>query len=453
MATPDVTGTLSLGGAEIPPDALAGLEIVAGEVGDGSVAYCGDGTEVAGTRWVPINPTTGVYTFPDVRPNTPADEITPGDDPIVTPAGTRYRLVLSVAGHQIAGRYLNVTEAAGPLQVADLLVAPPDDLTGTRLDDLYDVNVTGATLGQVLARTSGGWGAVSPGGVNDGDKGDIVVSSGVWSIDTGAVTTAKIGDDQVTAAKIAADAVGTSEIAANAVGASELADSAVDTGAIVDGAVTAAKVAADVATQAELDAHTASTTAHNIPAQVQAAIDAVIAAAPAALNTLDELAAALNDDPSFAASVTSALAAKAPTDSPTFTGTVTLPIGLTGVLRVDAGVVSIDSDVTDIVAAASETAAGKVELATTAEATTGTDTVRAVTPAGVKAVKDAHVSATDPHGDRAYTDAAVAAVTTWALVVHDDDPNVARPSVDIVRWVGSVAPNNWQDGDDWRQTV
>jgi hypothetical protein len=41
------------------------------------------------------------------------------------------------------------------------------------------------------------------------------------------------------------------------------------------------------------------------------------------------------------------------------------------------------------VGAASETAAGVVELATTAEATTGTDTVRAVTAAGVKAVADA----------------------------------------------------------------
>ena len=47
-------------------------------------------------------------------------------------------------------------------------------------------------------------------------------------------------------------------------------------------------------------------------------------------------------------------------------------------LRADTGVVSVDSDVTDIVAAASLTAAGKVELATTAEIDTGTDTTRAI---------------------------------------------------------------------------
>ena len=44
------------------------------------------------------------------------------------------------------------------------------------------------------------------------------------------------------------------------------------------------------------------------------------------------------------------------------------------------------------VSAASDTAAGVVELATTAEATTGTDTARAVTAAGVKAVADLKLS-------------------------------------------------------------
>ena len=44
---------------------------------------------------------------------------------------------------------------------------------------------------------------------------------------------------------------------------------------------------------------------------------------------------------------------------------------------------------TAIVDAASDTAAGKVELATTAEADTGTDTARAVTPAGLKSHVDA----------------------------------------------------------------
>lgn len=57
--------------------------------------------------------------------------------------------------------------------------------------------------------------------------------------------------------------------------------------------------------------------------------------------------------------------------------------GLTGVIRSDSGVASVDSDVTDIVAAASDTTAGKIEIATIAETTTGTDTARAVSPDGL----------------------------------------------------------------------
>lgn len=54
-------------------------------------------------------------------------------------------------------------------------------------------------------------------------------------------------------------------------------------------------------------------------------VNALIAGAPGALNTLDELAAALNDDASFATTVTNSLALKSTINSPTFTGTVVLP--------------------------------------------------------------------------------------------------------------------------------
>lgn len=57
-------------------------------------------------------------------------------------------------------------------------------------------------------------------------------------------------------------------------------------------------------------------------------------------------------------------------------------------LRVAQAIVALAS-----IAAASETVAGKVELATVAETITGTDTVRATHPAGVKAAIDAAVAA------------------------------------------------------------
>jgi hypothetical protein len=58
---------------------------------------------------------------------------------------------------------------------------------------------------------------------------------------------------------------------------------------------------------------------------VQAAVAALVGSAPAALDTLAELASALNADANFAATVTSQLAARASLASPAFTGTPTAP--------------------------------------------------------------------------------------------------------------------------------
>jgi hypothetical protein len=55
------------------------------------------------------------------------------------------------------------------------------------------------------------------------------------------------------------------------------------------------------------------------------AVSEVIGSAPAALNTLNELASALANDSSYATTINNALSLKAPIDSPTFTGEVTLP--------------------------------------------------------------------------------------------------------------------------------
>ena len=55
---------------------------------------------------------------------------------------------------------------------------------------------------------------------------------------------------------------------------------------------------------------------------VQTAISNLVDSSPNTLNTLNELAAALGDDADFSTTITTALAAKAPLASPTFTGTV-----------------------------------------------------------------------------------------------------------------------------------
>lgn len=72
------------------------------------------------------------------------------------------------------------------------------------------------------------------------------------------------------------------------------------------------------------------------PADVTAAVSGLVNSAPAALDTLNELAAALGNDANFASTVTTALAAKAPLASPTFTGTVSgVTKGMVGLGNVD----------------------------------------------------------------------------------------------------------------------
>lgn len=72
----------------------------------------------------------------------------------------------------------------------------------------------------------------------------------------------------------------------------------------------------------------------------KAYVDAIVDAAPGTLDTLNELAAALGDDPNFATTMTNQLALKAPLASPTFTGTVSgitaAMVGLGNVPNVDA---------------------------------------------------------------------------------------------------------------------
>jgi hypothetical protein len=88
------------------------------------------------------------------------------------------------------------------------------------------------------------------------------------------------------------------------------------------------------------------------PAQVTAAVAAVVDAAPGTLDTLNELAAALGDDANFASTVTNALAAKAPLASPTFTGTVS------GITKAMVGLGNVDNtaDAAKPVSTATQTA-------------------------------------------------------------------------------------------------
>ena len=73
-------------------------------------------------------------------------------------------------------------------------------------------------------------------------------------------------------------------------------------------------------------AQTVNNTQVATTAFVKAAISGLVGSSPEALDTLNELAAALGNDPNFATTVMNAIALKAPLDSPSLTGTPTAPM-------------------------------------------------------------------------------------------------------------------------------
>ena len=122
-------------------------------------------------------------------------------------------------------------------------------------------------------------------------------------------------------------------------------------------------------------------------AYVQTEIGDLIGGAPGALDTLNEIAAAINDDANYAATITSALAGKSPIAGSSSIVTVgTIGTGVWQGSEISTAYIANTSGTnTGDEVAASTTAAGIVERATNSEANAGTDTTRYVTPAHLAA--------------------------------------------------------------------
>lgn len=86
---------------------------------------------------------------------------------------------------------------------------------------------------------------------------------------------------------------------------------------------------------------------------VRTEIANLLNSAPGTLDTLDELAAALGDDPNFAATTAASIALKAPINSPTFTGTVA------GITKAMVGLGNVDNTSNATERAATATLANK----------------------------------------------------------------------------------------------
>jgi hypothetical protein len=149
------------------------------------------------------------------------------------------------------------------------------------------------------------------------------------AISTGKLVVQGLAEADATSKANAAQAAA---IATAATDATTKANSAITTATATASAdaTTKADAAKAFATAADTTLRTAITTdiatakSEAITAATDA-VNAVIASAPAALDTLDELAAALGDDANYAATITTALSAKAPLASPALTGNPTAP--------------------------------------------------------------------------------------------------------------------------------
>lgn len=141
------------------------------------------------------------------------------------------------------------------------------------------------------------------------------------ALGSGAVVEAKIGAGAVTSAKIGADAVDGSKIADNAIGNEHLSTGCVDSDELAADSVTAAKIkiaygdslrfvnasSVEVGLSIDSDGDLVGPASTKMATQsyVTTAVANLIDSAPAALDTLNELSAALGDNPNFSTTITS----------------------------------------------------------------------------------------------------------------------------------------------------
>jgi len=126
-------------------------------------------------------------------------------------------------------------------------------------------------------------------------------------------------------------------------------DANVLTAAIADNAVTGDKVADDVALAGNPTTTTQSagnnTTRLATTAFVSTAVSNLVASAPSALDTLNELAAAMGDDANFSTTVTNSIAAKLPLAGGTMTGNIIIDSAASAGLTLDRASTSAGSTV------------------------------------------------------------------------------------------------------------
>ena len=171
---------------------------------------------------------------------------------------------------------------------------------------------------------------------------------------------------------------------------------------------------------------------------VQAALTALINGAPATLDTLKEIAAAINNDPKFSTTINNALAQKAPLSSPALTGTPTAP---TAAQSVNNTQIATTAFVKSAIAAMVGSAPAALDTLNELAAALGNDPNFATTMLNALAGKQpldntlTHLSGKDVAGLLAYLGLGEGAP---AIGVPFFWPSAAMPNSVIDSWSGMV---------------
>ena len=279
-------------------------------------------------------------------------------------------------------------------------------------------NVTGDVTGTVSS-------------LSNHDTADLAENaSNKYFTDARAITATAASYDVIGAAAAAqaaaeATASGDATSKANAAQAAAISTASGDATSKANAAQAAAEATAAAALSSAI-----STEVSNRNTAIGTAVDNLVEGAPALLNTLNELAAAINDDANYTTTITTALGTKAPLASPELTGVPTAPTA------------AADTNTTQI----ATTAFAKAEAdaaQTAAEATAAADaTAKVAAEAALRVSGDAASVSTAASDATTKANAAQAAAISTASADATTKANAAQAAAEATAAAANTAQQN-----------
>jgi len=291
-----------------------------------------------------------------------------------------------------------------------------ENATNKYFTDARAITATAASYDVIGAAAAAQSAAISAAATDATTKANAAQSAAISAAATDATTKANAAQSAATtaAATDATTKANAAQAAAEATAASALSTHSADTTdvhgiantallATTANVATAKTEAIDAAASASTSAISAAiaTEVTNRNSAISTAVDNLVDGAPALLNTLNELAAAINDDANYTTTITTALGTKAPLASPALTGVPTAPTA------------AANTDTTQI----ATTAFAKAEAdaaQSAAEATASADATTKANAAQSAAASDATTKANNAKSGAEATAAA-------ALAAHEAD--------------------------------